>query len=145
MPTKITVEVLVNRDVKAAWEAFTSPQAIAQWNFASADWRCPKAENDLRVGGKFNFRMESRDGSMGFDFAGIYTEVVPLERIKYALGDAREVVIEFRAENSKTRVTETFVAEATHSYEQQKGGWQAILDNYRKYAEGNSPGAISPG
>lgn len=135
---KITVEVLVNRDVRTAWDAFTSPQAITQWNFASADWRCPKAENDLRVGGQFNYRMESKDGSMGFDFSGKYTEIRHLERIKYSLGDEREVVIEFRNENSKTRVVETFVAEATSSYEQQKGGWQAILDNYKKYVEGNA-------
>src|SRR3954469_17458396 len=126
---KITVEVLVNRDVRTAWDAFTRPQEITQWNFASADWRCPKADNDLRVGGQFNYRMESKDGSMGFDFLGIYT--------KYSLGDEREVVIEFHAENTKTRVIETFVAEATSSYEQQKAGWQAILENYKRYVEGN--------
>jgi len=135
---KITVEVLVNRDVKAAWDAFTSPQAITRWNFASADWRCPKAENDLRVGGEFSYRMESKDGSMGFDFSGKYTEIRHLERIKYSLGDEREVVIEFRDENVKTKVIETFVAEGTSSYEQQKGGWQAILDNYKKYVEGSA-------
>jgi uncharacterized protein YndB with AHSA1/START domain len=135
---KITVEVLVNRDVRAAWDAFTSPQAITQWNFASADWRCPKAENDLRVGGQFNYRMESKDGSMGFDFSGTYTELRHLERIKYSLGDERDVVIEFHDENTKTKVVETFVAEAASSYEQQKGGWQAILDNYKKYVEGDA-------
>jgi len=127
---KITVEVLVNRDVRTAWDAFTSPHAITQWNFSSVDWRCPKADNDLRVGGQFNYRMESKDGSMGFDFSGNYT--------KYSLGDEREVVIEFHAENTKTRVIETFVAEATSSYEQQKGGWQAILENYKRYVEGNA-------
>jgi uncharacterized protein YndB with AHSA1/START domain len=135
---KITVEVLVNRNVKTAWDAFTSPQAITQWNFASADWRCPRAENDLRAGGQFSYRMESKDGSMGFDFSGKYTEIRPLERIKYSLGDEREVVIEFHNENSKTKVIETFVAEATSSYEEQKGGWQAILDNYKRYVEGNA-------
>jgi len=135
---EITVEVLVNRDVRTAWDAFTSPQAITQWNFASPDWRCPKAENDLRVGGQFSYRMESRDGSMGFDFTGKYTEIRHLERIRYSLGDEREVVIEFQGENGKTKVIETFVAEATSSHEQQKGGWQAILDNYKKYVEGNA-------
>src|SRR3954454_16996399 len=119
---KITVEVLVNRDVRNAWNAFTSPQAITQWNFASTDWRCPKAENDLRVGGQFSYRMESKDGAMGVDFSGEYSEIRHLERIKYSLGDAREVVIEFYEENGKTRVIETFVAESTSSYEQQKGG-----------------------
>lgn len=133
---RITVEVLVNRDVSAAWDAFTSPQAITQWNFASADWRCPKAENDLRVGGQFNYRMESRDGSMRFDFSGKYTEIRHLERIKYSLGDEREVVIEFHAENGKTRVIETFVAEASSSYEQQRADgrrfWTTTRDTLKE-------------
>jgi uncharacterized protein YndB with AHSA1/START domain len=133
--TNITVEVLVNRDIRAAWDAFISPKAITKWNFASADWHCPTAANDLRAGGEFNYRMEAKDGSMGFNFSGTYREVVPLKRIKYSLGDDREVVIEFHDEAGKTRVVETFVAESTYSIEEQKGGWQAILGNYKKHVE----------
>lgn len=132
---RITVEVFVNANRQTAWDAFTQPAAIMQWNFASPDWHCPRASNDLRTGGEFSSRMEARDGSMGFDFAGHYTEVIPLERICYSMGDARDVVVEFRSEGNGTRVIETFVAESTFSHEQQRGGWQAILDNYRAYAE----------
>ena len=132
---EITVEVVVECGVAHAWQAFTDPQAVIHWNFASDDWCCPRAENDLKVGGTFTYRMEAKDGSMGFDFSGKYTEVSELERIRYALGDDREVLVEFRQEGDQTRVIETFTPETTFPPEYQKAGWQAILDNYKAYAE----------
>lgn len=135
---RITVETFVNASPQIAWDAFTNPQAITQWKFANADWTCPHARVDLRVGGEFSSRMEAKDGSMGFDFAGRYTDIIPLERIAYSMGDARDVVVEFRAEGEGTRVIETFVAENTFSHEQQRSGWQAILDNYRAFTEASA-------
>lgn len=137
MPTfeKITVSVIVHAPVRVAWKAFTSPDSIVRWNFASDDWCCPVAANDLRDGGAFNYRMESKDEKYGFDFRGAYTKVLPERRIDYALGDDRTVSIEFRDKGGRTEVLETFDAEHENSIELQKSGWQAILDNYRKHAE----------
>jgi uncharacterized protein YndB with AHSA1/START domain len=132
---QITVEVVVECGVAHAWQAFTDPQAVIHWNFASNDWHCPSAENDLKVGGIFSYRMEAKDGSTGFDFSGTYTEVSDLARIRYALGDDREVLVEFCAVGDQTRVIETFTPENTFPLEFQKAGWQAILDNYKHYAE----------
>lgn len=132
---KITVSVVVHAPVGRAWEAFTSPESIVEWNFASDDWRCPAASNDLRRGGSFNYRMESKDGAAGFDFSGTFTEVRPGERIEFALGDGRTVQVAFRAVGAGTEVVETFDAETENSLELQRAGWQAILDNYKKYAE----------
>lgn len=136
--TKITVAVLVRREIADVWQAFTDPAAITQWNFASPDWCCPRAANDLKVGGEFSYRMEARDGSMGFDFGGKYVEVSRFARLRYVLGDGREVVIEFDGEDAGTRVTETFVAETTFPEERQRAGWQAILDNFKRFAEQRS-------
>lgn len=132
----ITVQVTVKSDIMRAWDAFTNPQAVTQWNFASPDWHCPRAENDLRNGGQFNYRMEARDGSHGFDFIGQYIEVKRLERIRYMLGPEREVTVEFRSVEGGTEVSETFTPESIHPLELQRSGWQAILDNYKQYAEG---------
>jgi len=133
---EVVVGVVVDQDPASAWETFTAPDAITDWNFASEDWCCPRAENDLRVGGAFSYRMEACDGSMGFDFAGRYVEVVPHERIRYALGDDRDVVVEFiAAEGGGTRVIERFVAENEVAVEQQRAGWQAILDRYKQVAD----------
>lgn len=131
----ITVENIINAPVEKVWEYWTSPQHIMQWNNASPDWHTPRAENDLRTGGSFLSRMEARDGSMGFDFGGIYDEVRPLEYIAYTLGDQRKVKISFSAENGGTRVTESFDAENVHSAEMQRAGWQSILDNFKRYTE----------
>jgi uncharacterized protein YndB with AHSA1/START domain len=106
-----------------------------KWNFASEDWCCPKATNDLQQGGTFNYRMESTDGKYGFDFTGTYTAVINENRIDYALGDGREVSVIFQAAGNQTKVIETFDAETENSLELQKNGWQAILDNFRKHAE----------
>jgi uncharacterized protein YndB with AHSA1/START domain len=133
--TEITVEVIVDVSLDAAWKAFTSPEAVQGWNFASSDWCCPKAVNDLRKGGSFNYRMESVDGVNGFDFSGKYTEIVDRKLIRYSLGELRRVSIYFSERNGKTTVTERFEAEGENSAEMQRAGWQAILENFKKYAE----------
>ena len=131
----ITVEVIVNASVETAWKKWTTPDDITKWNFAADEWHSPKAENDLRAGGKFNFRMEAKDGSFGFDFAGVYDTVKTNELIEYTIGDGRKVKVNFSSADGKTKVVETFEAESVNSIELQKGGWQAILNNFKKYAE----------
>ena len=106
-----------------------------QWNSASPDWHTPRAENDLRTGGKFSSRMEAKDGSFGFDFGGTYDEVRPHEYIAYTLGDGRRVSITFTSNGNETHISETFEAESMNPVEMQRNGWQAIMDNFRKYAE----------
>lgn len=135
--TIITVEATVNAPVEKVWKFWSSPEHITKWNNASDDWHTPYAENDLRVGGKFTSRMEAKDGSFGFDFWGIYDVVVTNERIEYTLGDDRKVKIVFTDKGNATQVIESFEAENENSIEMQKGGWQAILDNFRKYTEEN--------
>jgi len=135
--TKITVAATVNAPVEKVWKTWTSPEHITRWNNASDDWHTPRADNDLRVGGKFNTRMEAKDGSFGFDFWGVYDEIKPNELIAYTLGDDRKVIISFTSNGNTTDVTETFEAESTNPVEMQKGGWQAILDNFKKYTESN--------
>ena len=131
---KITVEKLVNAPVEAVWRAWTTPDDIKQWNAASDDWHTTKASVDLRVGGAFSSRMEAKDGSMGFDFAGTYTKVVKHQLIECSFGD-RVLLVEFAAGTNCVTVRETFDAESTHSVEQQREGWQAILDNFARYVE----------
>jgi uncharacterized protein YndB with AHSA1/START domain len=131
----ITVSVTVQAAPELAWKAFTTPASITEWNFASPDWHCPRAESDLREGGAFSYRMEARDGSFGFDFGGTFLTVSPPMELRYALGPDREVVVEFTPEGRQTRVSQSFTPEATHSLEQQRAGWQSILDNYRKHVE----------
>lgn len=132
---KISIEVVVNASLEKAWHCFTSEDCITHWNFASPDWCCPRAKNDLRAGGKLLWRMEARDGSFGFDFEGIYTVVEPKKRIAYRLGDKRMVEIVFTQEKGKVRVAETFDPESENSLELQRNGWQAILDNFKLYTE----------
>jgi uncharacterized protein YndB with AHSA1/START domain len=136
--TSITVENTVNAPVEKVWQLWTSPEHIVQWNNASEDWHTPRAENDLRTGGKFLSRMEAKDGSFGFDFGGVYDEVKSNELIAYTLGDGRKVTIIFSSNNGRTHVLETFEAETTNSLELQKYGWQSILDSFKKYAEARS-------
>ena len=135
--TVITVETLVNTPVEKVWEYWTKPEHIKKWSFASDDWHTPYAENDLREGGKFSSRMEAKDGSFGFDFGGIYDVVNTNKYIEYTLGDGRKVKINFTDEGNNTRIVESFEAESTNPEEMQKGGWQAILNNFKKYAEAN--------
>lgn len=131
----ITVKTIINAPVEKVWEYWTEPEHIKKWNNASEDWHTTFAENDLRVGGKFLSRMEAKDGSVGFDFWGIYDEVKLYEAIEYTLGDERKVKIIFEVKEKCTEVTESFDAESTNSIEMQQAGWQAILDNYKKYTE----------
>jgi len=133
--TSITIETIINAPVDKVWECWNKPEHITQWCNASDEWHTVRAENDLRVGGKFNSRMEAKDGSMGFDFWGIYDVVNPNEKIEYTMGDGRKCEITFTANGNSTKVVESFEAEEENSVEMQKGGWQAILDNFKKYAE----------
>jgi uncharacterized protein YndB with AHSA1/START domain len=135
--TVITVQNTVNAPVEKVWEYWTKPEHITKWNHASDDWHSPHAENDLRVGGSFVCRMEAKDGSVGFDFEGVYDKVTPNEYMEYTIGDGRKVKINFTAKGDKTEVAESFEAENTNSIELQTGGWQAILDNFKKYTEAN--------
>jgi uncharacterized protein YndB with AHSA1/START domain len=138
----ITVEAVVNAPVAKVWSAYTTPEDITQWNAASDDWHTTKSTVDLRVGGGFSSRMEARDGSFGFDFAGTYTRIVPGQRIEYSFGD-RAGVVEFTAGTGGVVVRVTFDAETTHSIEQQRQGWQAILDNFRRHVERSGKGSCS--
>lgn len=132
---KIKIVTLVSADKKKVWECWTSPEHITKWNFASDDWHCPSAENDLRVGGKFNSKMEAKDGSFGFDFWGIYDEIIEFNKIAYTMGDGRKVVTFFEQENDKIKITTLFDPESVNSIEMQKFGWQSILDNFKKHVE----------
>ncbi len=140
-PTKIktplTVQNIVNAPLEKVWKLWIGKEHITKWNAASDDWHTPKAENDLRVGGKFFSRMEAKDGSFGFDFWGVYDEVKTNELIAYTLGDGRKVKVTFSPSGDSTKIAETFEAEDVNPIEMQKGGWQAILDNFKKYAETN--------
>lgn len=131
----ITIETTIEAPVEKVWDYWTMPEHIIRWNNASADWHTTRSENDLRVGGKFLARMEAKDGSVGFDFGGEYDAITPNEYIEYTIGDGRKVKTSFKADGNKTTITETFEPEDTNSTEMQKGGWQAILDNFKKYTE----------
>lgn len=131
---KITVETIVNAAIEDVWRAWTTPDDIKQWNTASEDWHTTRASVDLRVGGSFSSRMEAKDGSMGFDFAGTYTKIVTNELIESSFGD-RALRVEFSEGAGGVTVRETFDAESTHSVEQQRQGWQAILNNFARHVE----------
>lgn len=131
---KITVEKLVRAPVERVWKAWTTPDDIKQWNAASDDWHATAASVDLRVGGIFSSRMEARDGSMGFDFAGTYTKVLPQRLLEASFGE-RVLLVEFEQGPAGVTVRETFDAESTHPVEQQRDGWQAILDNFARHVE----------
>lgn len=133
--TKISIETIVTGETKKVWDLWTRPEHIIKWNFASPDWHCPASENDLRVGGKMKSRMEAKDGSFGFDFETIYDEVIDQKKIVYTMGDGRQAVTTFENEGGKTKVTTAFDAEDTNPIEMQRGGWQAILNNFKQYAE----------
>lgn len=131
---KITVEANVNAPIADVWRIYTTPEDIMQWNAASDDWHTTKASVDLREGGAFSSRMEAKDGSMGFDFAGVYTKIVPQKRIEYSFGD-RTAQVEFKSHDQGVNVRVVFDAEESHPIEMQRGGWQAILNNFARYAE----------
>ncbi len=133
---KITVETIVGAPIEKVWRFYSEPKHITQWAFADVSWHAPRAENDLRVGGKFNTRMEAKDGSAGFDFEGIYDDVVPNKKIAYTFG-GRKATIFFAQEGSGTKVTVTFDAETENPMEMQRAGWQSILENFKKHVENN--------
>jgi uncharacterized protein YndB with AHSA1/START domain len=132
---KITVQAVINKDIDFIWKLWTEPEHITQWNFASDDWICPTASNDLQINGTFTYRMEAKNGSMGFDFSGKYDQIEYGKKIVYSLEDKREIEIAFSTVNQKTEITETFDAEKTNPLEMQRAGWQSILNNFKKYAE----------
>lgn len=132
---QVEVSVNVNASLEKAWLSFTQEESITHWNFASDDWHCPHATNDLRPGGAMSWRMEAKDGSFGFDLVGEYTAVEPMKSIHYTLGDGRKVAVVFSQEGNSIHVSQTFDAEKMNSVEMQRAGWQAILENYKKYAE----------
>jgi uncharacterized protein YndB with AHSA1/START domain len=132
---KITVETNVHAPIERVWQAYTTPDDIVQWNAASEDWHTTKSSVDLRAGGAFSSRMEAKDGSFGFDFAGTYTNIVPNRLIEYSFGD-RAARIEFTEKPEGVSIKVSFDAESTHSIEQQQAGWQAILNNFARYVEG---------
>jgi len=133
--TEITVEAIVSGSVEKIWQCWTEPEHIMQWCNASDDWHAPNATNDIREGGKFSTRMEVKDGSFGFDFGGVYTTVIPFEKIEYVLGDSRKVSIDFLKQENEIKIIETFEAENQNPLDMQKAGWQAILDNFKKHTE----------
>lgn len=132
---KITVRTIVSANANEVWDHWTMPEHIINWNFASDDWHCPEAANDLKTGGKFNYRMASKDGKTGFDFEGVYDDVVEKQKIAYSMADGRQVIIEFEQVGDKTIVKETFDPESVNSLDLQRNGWQSILDNFKKYVE----------
>jgi uncharacterized protein YndB with AHSA1/START domain len=132
---KIIVERLIKADIAAVWKAWNDPKDIVRWNMASEDWHTTRATVDLRQGGKFSARMEAKDGSVGFDFEGVYSRVIPEKRLSYRMEDGREVSVEFEPARDGILVTETFDAESENPPEMQRAGWQAILDNFARHVE----------
>jgi uncharacterized protein YndB with AHSA1/START domain len=135
--TAITVETTVKAPVEKVWKYWSEPRHITRWCNASDDWHAPDAENDLRVEGKFKTTMAAKDGSQSFDFEGVYTNIQEYKLIEYTMGDGRKVKITFSNQGDETKVVETFETETINSLELQRGGWQAILDNFKKYTESN--------
>ena len=132
---RISVETNVNVPIYRVWEMWTSPEHIMKWNNASADWHTTLAENDLRKGGKFLYRMEAKDKSAGFDFDGVYDEVKINQLIEYTISDGRKVKIVFTENGDETKIVETFETEEENSIDLQREGWQAIMNNFKRYAE----------
>ncbi len=135
--TAITITASINAPIEKVWIYWTEPQHITKWNQASDDWHTPYAENDLRVGGKFKSTMAAKDGSFSFDFEGVYSKVDKHKAIDYTLGDGRKVAILFSGNGKETHITSTFEAESVNPIEMQRGGWQAILNNFKKHVENN--------
>ena len=133
---KITVKSTILKPVSQVWEFFTKPEHITHWNFATPEWKCPSAKSDLRPGGHFSYRMEAKDGSFGFDYEGVFDEVIPENKLSYHLDDGRKVEVFFnKIDETTTEVAEVFEPEASNSLEMQRDGWNKILHNFEKYAE----------
>ncbi len=133
--TPITVSATVNAPINKVWSSWTEPKHIMQWSQASDDWHTPYAENDPRTGGKFKSTMAAKDGSMSFDFEGVYSNVQPMKLIEYGLEDGRKVKITFESKGNETVVTETFDPEDINPVEMQRDGWQAIMDSFKRHIE----------
>jgi len=131
----ITVKTTIHSSIEQVWAAWTSPEHITQWTFASEDWHAPYAEIDLKVGGRFKTTMAAKDESFSFDFSGTFTEVEPMKKIAYTLDDDRKVVIEFIANNEEVTIVESFDPESVNSLELQESGWQMILNNFKKHVD----------
>ena len=134
---KITIETNVKAPIQQVWQAWTTPEHIVQWNAANDDWHCPNAQIDLKPGGSFNYRMEAKDGSMGFDFIGTFKNVVEHQTIDFVMADDREVNVEFIDIDNCVVIQETFIAESENDAEMQRQGWQAILNNFATHVETN--------
>lgn len=134
---QVTIEATIFAPISKVWEYWTQPEHITKWNFANEDWCCPTASNDLKVGGKYSARMEAKDGSFGFDFEAIYDEVIKDKKIAYTMLDGRKAITDFEEVGGQTKIATTFDAETQNSVDFQKQGWQAILDNFKKYTEAN--------
>ena len=134
MATKITVSAIINAPLQKVWDSYTNPRHIVHWNFASTDWCCPWATNDLQVGGKYCARMEAKDGSFGFEFEAIYSEIISENKITY-VGDGREITTLFEVKSNSTQLTTILDAETENPIELQQEGWQAILNNFKNYVE----------
>lgn len=135
MKTRLTVKNKINADLNTVWSKWTEAKHMVNWNFANDDWHCPKAENDLTEGGKLKATMAAKDGSFAFDFEAVYDEIIPLSKISYTMGDGRKVDVNFAEENNQTILVESFDPESQNPLEMQQSGWQAILDNFKKYCE----------
>jgi uncharacterized protein YndB with AHSA1/START domain len=132
---RITVETIVKSPVEKVWKSWNEPEHIMNWCHASDDWHAPASTNDIRTGGTFSTTIAAKDGSYSFDFGGVYDNVKEHELIQYTMGDGRKVEVIFTREGNDTKVVETFEAESTNPLEMQRSGWQAILDNFKKYTE----------
>ena len=134
---QITVSANIHAKQKKVWDYYTQPEHITNWNFANDDWQCPSATNDLTIGGIYSARMEAKDGSFGFDFEGIYIEIVEGKKLVFKLEDGRITTVIFKGNENETKVDVTFDAEMQNSIDMQRDGWQAILNNFKKYVEVN--------
>jgi len=138
MSSQITVTATVNANIKKAWDYYTQPEHITQWNFADPSWQCPSASNDMQVGGKYSARMEAKDGSFGFEFEATYDEVVPGEKFTYTMPNSRKAGATFaETGHNQTEVSVWFDPEDQNSLEMQRNGWQAILNNFKSYTGAN--------
>lgn len=135
MATRIKISASVNAPLDKVWDSWIKPEHITKWNFATDTWQCPNASNNLKVGGKYLARMEAKDGSFGFDFEAIYDTVIERQELTYTMTDGRKATTTFVVKGNETIVTTTFDAECENPVEMQQQGWQAILDNFKKYVE----------
>lgn len=135
--TKITIHATISAGIQKVWNYYTQPEHITKWNFASPDWHCPSASNDMRIGGKYTSRMEAKDGSFGFEFEATYIEITENQKFVYVMPDGREVSVSMNEDNHLTNITVCFNAETENHVDLQRAGWQAILNNFKNYVENN--------